>query len=91
MTYSSSGLTLVRSGFNSDVPSEWVYKSTDPATDVDADGYITDAKEQGMKVGDLVNVHDTNASPYISTRHTVTEINTDGSANLSNSDNTDSD
>lgn len=82
---------LKQSGFNGSMSSLWEYKSTDGAATVDADGYITDAEDLGMKVGDIVEVHDTDASPYLVTRHTVTEINTDGSANLSNADGTDSD
>lgn len=69
----------------------WKYESTDGATDVDADGYITNAKALGMTVGDLVFVRDTNASPTITTMHTVVAINSNGSADLSNSDGTDSD
>lgn len=62
----------------------WVYKSTDAATTVDGTGYITNAKDLGMKQGDLVLVHQTNASPYTVTIHTVAAINADGSADLNN-------
>lgn len=62
----------------------WFYESTDAASVVDADGYITNAKKLGMAVGDLVLAADTDATPYTLTTHVVTEINTDGSANLSN-------
>lgn len=92
MGYSTSNPPVcVRPGFNADTPSDWVYKSTDNADAVDADGYITNAKELGMKALDNVEVIDTDASPPLRTRHTVTEINTDGSANLSNSDGSDTD
>jgi hypothetical protein len=60
----------------------WEYRSTDAAADVDGDGYITDAVALGMKVGDLVLVHDTDASPYTVTIHTVGVLNADGSADL---------
>lgn len=60
----------------------WEYRSTDAAATVDADGYITDGEALGMAVGDLVLVHDTDATPYTVTTHVVTEINTDGSVNL---------
>lgn len=63
---------------------KWIYKSTDPATDVDASGYITNAKDLGMKVGEIVEVHDTDASPYTVTMHSVIAINANGSADLSN-------
>jgi len=69
----------------------WRYSSTDAATVVDGDGYITNAKALGMLVGDTVEVVDTDASPVITTRHTVVAINANGSANLSNSDGTNSD
>ena len=71
-------------GFNSSVASEWEYRSTDAAATVDADGYITNAEQLGMKAGDVVRVYDTDASPLTMTTHIVTEINADGSANLSN-------
>jgi hypothetical protein len=60
----------------------WDYSSTDAGTSVDASGYITNAKTLGMKVGDLVRVTDTDASPVIVTQHRVVAINTDGSADL---------
>lgn len=69
----------------------WRYESTDPAATVDGDGYITNAESLGMKVNDTVEVVDTDATPPITTRHTVVAINANGSADLSNSDGTDSD
>lgn len=41
----------------------WLYRSTDAATDVRVSGYITNGGALGMKVGDLVQVVDTDASP----------------------------
>jgi hypothetical protein len=32
----------------------WIYRSTDPTATVDGAGYITNAGELGMKVGDVV-------------------------------------
>jgi len=61
----------------------WTYASTDAPTSVDATGYITNAKELGMKAGDLVAVVDTDASPAQTTLHRVVAINTNGSADLS--------
>lgn len=49
--------------------SHWVYDSTDNATTVDVPGYITNALELGIKVGDLIQVIDTDASPVIVTTH----------------------
>lgn len=64
----------------------WEYRSTDASTVVDATGYFTNAKKLGMRLGDRVNVHDTDASPYAVTTHTVVAINADGSADLANAD-----
>lgn len=61
----------------------WDYSSTDAGTVVDASGYITNAKTLGMKVGDIVRVIDTDASPVTVTLHRVAAVNTDGSADLS--------
>ena len=60
----------------------WDYDSTDAAATVDASGYITNAKALGMKVGDIVAVIDSDASPVIVTNHRVVAINTNGSADL---------
>lgn len=60
----------------------WDYSSTDISTAVDASGYITNAKALGMKVGDIVTVVDTDATPVLVTTHRVLAINTDGSADL---------
>ena len=48
---------------------EWVYQSTDNATTVDVPGYFTNAKDLGIKVGDTIQVTDTDASPVIITTH----------------------
>jgi hypothetical protein len=69
--------------FNGTTPSIWSYRSTDPAASVDADGYITNAQELGMRAGDIVYVEDTDASPVVLTSHRVAAINADGSADLS--------
>ena len=61
----------------------WTYSSTDGATDVDASGYITNAKGLGMRAGDIVFVLDSNASPLAQTIHVVSAINANGSADLS--------
>jgi hypothetical protein len=65
----------------------WDYSSTDAGSAVDASGYITNAKALGMKVGDIVRVTDTDASPVIVTLHRVVAINTNGSADLTDGNN----
>ena len=60
----------------------WQYDSTDAATVVRVDGYITDAEELGMKVGDRVRQFDS-AGGTVDHNYTVVAINADGSADLS--------
>lgn len=52
-------------------PSIWSYSSTDAAAVVDAANYITNGGDLGLKVGDIVFVVDTDASPVITTMHQV--------------------
>ena len=85
MAYStSSPPELISTGPLTGSGKKWVYKSTDAAATVRVAGYITNARELGMQVGDIVEVHDTDASPYIVTSHVVSAINsTTGAADLS--------
>lgn len=83
MTYATSNPpALMFAAFGGVGPSVWQYKSTDASTAVDAAGYIANAGSLGMKVGDLVFVTDSDASPIIVTTHVVTAI-TSGAADLS--------
>lgn len=52
-------------------PNIWSYASVDGATTVDAANYFTNGGSLGMKVGDLVFVTDTDASPVVTTLHQV--------------------
>ena len=62
----------------------WTYTSTDAAATVRVTGYITNAKALGLKVGDVVFSTDTDASPPITTLHSVITVNaTTGVADLS--------
>lgn len=63
-------------------PAVWTYDSTDGAGTVDAAGYITNGEDLGMKVGDLVFVTDTDASPVVTTIHRVVAISAAGAADL---------
>jgi len=58
----------------------WHYKSADTIATVHTDGYITNAKELGMKALDVVIVVDT-TTPAASIM-TVAAINANGSADL---------
>lgn len=62
-------------------PNIWSYASTDAAATVDAANYITNGGSLGMKVGDLVYVMDTDASPVIVTLHQVSATG-DGTTDL---------
>lgn len=66
-------------------PSVWTYDSTDAASVVRVTGYITNAGALGMKVGDIVFVTDTDASPRITTTHIVASVSATwpGAADLS--------
>lgn len=59
----------------------WDYRSTDAAATVDAANYITNGGSLGMRVGDLVYVTDTDASPVIVTVHQVSATG-DGTTDL---------
>ena len=61
----------------------WHYSSADASATVDADGYITDGQDLGMKLNDSVIVVDT-ATP-LTTFHRVTSLSeSDRSVDLSN-------
>lgn len=64
-------------------PRQWEYRSTDAVTVVRVNGYITNAKDLGMKAGDVVRVVDTDASPVASSWVNVVAINANGSGDLS--------
>jgi hypothetical protein len=70
MSYSTSTPPKLLAGsMASTGPSLWTYESTDAAATVDAANYFTNAAQLGMKVGDLILVTDTDASPPIVTIH----------------------
>lgn len=60
----------------------WAYRSTDVATDVDATDYFSNGHALGMKVGDIVEVTDTDTSTTI-TLHRVTAVTAGGAATVS--------
>lgn len=64
-------------------PSVWTYDSVDAMSVVRVTGYITNALQLGMKVGDIVFVTDTDASPRITTTCLVQSISAAGAADLS--------
>lgn len=79
MAYATSGLTLISQGLTG--PRLWRYESADARTVVDAAGYISDADDRGVQVGDLIFVYDNDASPVVISSHVVVSI-TAGAADL---------
>lgn len=71
----------------------WDYRSTDDAATVDGAGYFSNGADLGMRVGDLVYVTDTDASPVIVTLHQVSAVSASGTDvnNLTTITQTDSD
>lgn len=83
MAYATSNPPkCVVSGFNDQIANVWHYESTDAAAVVDTAAYISNAQDLGMKVGDVVFVRDTDASPSVTTLHTVASIDANGAADL---------
>lgn len=84
MAYSTANLSLINTGGIGGVRQQtWDYESTDAIAVVRVDGYITDARDRGMKKGDIVYVRDTDSSPDATQQTTVNAINANGSADLS--------
>lgn len=85
MPYSTSNPPVLLVGtMNNAGPKLWHYRSTDAATAVRVAGYITNGRDLGMSVGDIVFSLKTDASPLSCQIHIVTAINaTTGAADLS--------
>jgi hypothetical protein len=82
MTYATSNPPkLIVQAVGGSGPSIWTYSSTDAAATVDAANYITNGGSLGLKVGDIVFVTDTDASPVIVTMHQVSATG-DGTTDL---------
>lgn len=61
----------------------WSYRSSDSSDVVDGNGYISNGRDLGMRVGDYVNVGQ-RQTPSAVSYHTVATVNTNGSVDLSN-------
>lgn len=59
MTYSTSNPPSLVSQRVGDGPAIWIYKSADDDATVNGAGYISNAGDLGMQVGDIVHVVDT--------------------------------
>lgn len=84
MTYAGSGLKLISQGIGGNAQKIWAYSSTDAVTTVRVTGYFSDGYFRGMRVGDLVLVLDSDASPITGSLCWVTDVNlTTGVADIS--------
>lgn len=61
-------------------PAVWIYSSADDDATVNGTDYFTDAKELGMRAGDLVYVWDTTTPK--GSLHYVSAIDADGNGTL---------
>lgn len=59
MAYAGNNLSLVVEGIGGTSPNIWTYNSADTFATVKAANFITDAVARGMKVRDIVFIHDT--------------------------------
>lgn len=83
MSYSTSNPPALKSASPlTGAGQTWVYRSTDVATDVDAADYFSNGHALGMKVGDIVEVCDTDTSTTM-TFHRVTAVTAGGAATVS--------
>ena len=89
MAYNARGLICMATGKHAArrdpmVNHIWTLRTADAIATVNTDGYIADAKHCNMKVGDIVWAITSTGGTIAASTCMVTEINTDGSANLSN-------
>lgn len=84
MAYSTSSPPIKIAGTLDGKFNIWVYRSTDAAATVRVANYFTNGGSLGMKVGDIVYVIDTDASPVITTMHQVSATG-DGTTDLNDS------
>lgn len=61
----------------------WMYNSTDVSTTVDTAGYITNADDLGLKVGDIIFQTDT-AAGAVAHIYAVNSVTAGGSCDLTN-------
>lgn len=92
MAYISGGLSLRQAGLSGQGYGEWNLDGEDAPASARVDGYITDATDKGMTVGDLVHLRQwtaytdqyTRTGPVLAYQlMIVVTINANGSADLS--------
>ena len=82
MAYTPSSMNLVNDFPLAAAGRIWHHASTDAGAAVQLDGFVTDAKDRGMRVGDIVLHHETDSN--IVSSFLVAAINANGSADLTN-------
>lgn len=84
MAYSTSNPPILTSNapLGSQGGRQWSYRSSDSSSVVDTNGYITDGKALGMRVGDYV-LAGQRQTPNAVSMHVVNVVNSDGSVDLS--------
>jgi hypothetical protein len=84
MAYARGSLALIAGHeYAPDTPRIWSYKSTDAMSTVRAANYIADAKLRGMRVGDIVYVHQMTGAAVTAVTHSVVMAVTSSGADLS--------
>lgn len=61
----------------------WSYRSSDSSSLVDTDGYFSNGKALGMRVGDYIRVGQ-RGTPNAVSEHVVNVVNSNGSVDISN-------
>lgn len=82
MAYTSSALNLVSVAPLAKSGQVWHHESVDAGSVVQVDGFITDAADKGMRVGDIVLHRETDTN--IVSSFVVAAVNANGSADLTN-------
>lgn len=91
MAYISEGLSLKQTGLSGQGYNEWSFDSEDAGSAVRVNGYITDAEQKGLEVGDWVwhrqwtsyTDQYTRTGPVLNANlMVVASINANGSADL---------
>lgn len=83
MAYTSANLNLISVAPLAAAGQAWSHYSADTGAVAQVDGFITDAKNKGLRAGDLV--YHRNTGTNITSVHYVVAINANGSADLTDS------
>lgn len=81
MAYATANLKCWITGQGTNMPSLWIYTSTDVHTAVDDTDYFTDGFDRGMKVDDVVIVSKSSATKG-TTIHYVQTVTASGAATV---------